>query len=85
VKYKSDEPCLVCQTESVDRTYHHVKTRGSGGCDSDWNKMSLCQSHHVEVHKIGLVSFSKKYSQIKSWLLRNDWEFDSNFNKWYHS
>ena len=40
---------------------HHLKTRGSGGDDSQTNVMPLCRLHHTELHKIGLSSFVEKY------------------------
>ena len=73
--YKSSSPCVVCN-EAKDGfvCYHHVKTRKSGGTDEPHNLMPLCAWCHTNIHKIGLVSMSKKHASVHNWLLRNGWE-----------
>ena len=73
--YKSDWPCVACG-ESKDGfvTFHHVKTRGSGGNDNPENLMPLCAWCHHLIHKIGTVEMSKKYESINNWLVKNGWE-----------
>ena len=79
--YKSDKPCIVCNKGSEGFTcYHHVKTRKSGGSDHAENLMPVCLWHHTEVHKIGLVSFSKKYPAVNNWLINNNWQLT--MGKW---
>lgn len=80
--YQSQEPCLVCATTTQQRTYHHVKSRGSGGGDEAWNLLSLCLRCHNEIHKLGINSFAKKYPQFKRWLVNNNWEQCPITNKW---
>lgn len=63
--------------------YHHVKTRKSGGSDDSYNLMSLCSWCHVTIHKIGLVTMSKKHISVHNWLIENGWEFE--MGKWIHS
>lgn len=53
---------------------HHIKSRGSGGCDSDFNILTLCRNHHIEIHSIGPVRFCEKYTDIKFILLEKGWE-----------
>ena len=72
---KSSKRCLVCNSAFVDRA--HVKTRGSGGCDSDWNVMSLCRVHHIEQGSIGIATFAMKYDSVMDWLVKNGWELTS--------
>lgn len=74
--------CVVCGAPGVD--LHHIKTRGAGGGDEEFNLMPLCHKSHVEVHNIGLLSFSKKYPEVKRWLVRNGWELLMS-KKWVHS
>jgi len=76
--YKSEQPCIACGTMRVDRCYHHIKSRGSGGLDEPWNLMSLCQEHHNEVHSKGLYEFSMKYESIMDWLVINTWTLSVN-------
>lgn len=84
--YQSNKACIVCglnQTGMV--TYHHVYTRKAypNNSEDEWNLMSLCAFHHLESHKIGTVSFSKKYAQVNNWLIKNGWELI--MGKWIHS
>jgi predicted restriction endonuclease len=81
--YKADFPCIVCGWRVGGMvTFHHVKTRGSGGNDEEHNLMPLCAWHHVETHNIGTVSFSKKYPNVNNWLISNGWSLEA--GKWRH-
>jgi hypothetical protein len=84
--YQSNKPCIVCGVNQAGMvTYHHVYTRKAypNNSEDEWNLMSLCSWHHVETHKIGTVSFSKKYAQVNNWLIKNGWELV--MGKWIHS
>lgn len=70
-----ERPCLVCGLIPTDRC--HVKTRGAGGRDEEWNLMALCRDHHMEQHRIGIITFARRYSNVLIWLMRNDWQLDS--------
>lgn len=63
--------CLVCNRDHADRA--HVKTRGSGGGDEPENIMPLCRLHHIEQHKIGIITFVEKYSQVRAFLESRGW------------
>lgn len=63
--------CLCCNNRTVD--VHHIKTRGSGGGDDMWNLMPLCRMHHSEVHRLGLIKFSRKYINVGLYLDKNGW------------
>ena len=85
--YSTEELCTVCSCYTENgNTLHHVKSRGSMGPEVDWNEMPLCQIHHTEVHASKLSSFSRKYPQVKTWLLNHEWEMISVFgkDKWFH-
>jgi 5-methylcytosine-specific restriction endonuclease McrA len=60
----------------------HVKTFASGGSDDAFNCMTLCRFCHIEKGSTGLVSFSKKNSNVHNWLIKNGWELVS--GKWRH-
>lgn len=68
MKYTSDTlSCLVCGSgPPVD--LDHITTRGAGGKDDDNNFFILCRKCHTERHQIGLITFIKKYPNLKSWL-----------------
>jgi hypothetical protein len=74
--------CLVSGKLGVD--LHHVKHRGAGGSDEEFNLMPLSRAAHQELHKIGLTTFAEKYSQVKKWLLNNNWQFNTLMKKWLH-
>jgi 5-methylcytosine-specific restriction endonuclease McrA len=76
------QPCVVCARFEADP--HHLISRGAGGHDLEWNLMPLSRDCHTMVHKIGLTKMSEKYPQVKQWLLKHDWEFDSHAKKWRH-
>lgn len=73
--------CIVEENCLGQFCLHHIKTRGSGGSDSENNQMPLCAKHHTEVHKIGLNTFAKKYRKVEIFLKRTH-EFDNFINKW---
>ena len=57
----------------MERCYHHIKSRGSGGPDEAWNLIPVCLEHHNEVHNIGLYEFAEKYPSVGDWLVIHDW------------
>lgn len=71
--------CIIC---GLSGERHHVKSRGSGGTDDDWNIMYLCRKHHTEFHLIGSTTFVNKYAQAYKWMFDNKWEFNEFKNKW---
>jgi hypothetical protein len=42
-------------------TGHHVKSKGSGGSDTEDNLWPLCVKHHAEIHNLGVFTFCDKY------------------------
>lgn len=74
--------CISCKQQATEN--HHVKTRGSGGTDAEFNLMTLCRSCHTEVHKIGMTKFAIKHDEAHNWLIRNGWQFNEFKKKWTH-
>jgi hypothetical protein len=82
VSYKSDKPCIVCNESSDGKVcYHHIKSRKSGGCDSDFNLLPLCLKHHNEIHQYGRNYFIKQY-RLEDWMLNNNWYYL--MGRWWH-
>jgi len=82
--YKTSLPCIVCnECKDGFMCFHHVKTRGAGGSNHTSNLMPLCAWCHVEIHKLGLVSMSKKYDSVNNWLINNGWELQ--MGKWFNN
>lgn len=68
--------CLVCEKRPVDVC--HIKSRGSGGTDEMYNLMPLCRDHHIEQHKIGIITFFKKYSTVNFYMKSIGWYEENN-------
>ena len=66
--------CAVCKKKGER---HHIKHRGSGGVDDDWNILSLCRLHHIELHQIGGLKFIQKYSEVEKILIEKGWYVDN--------
>lgn len=71
--------CIICLKIPVDRC--HIKSKGSGGPDKDFNFMYLCRRHHQEQHRIGIITFIKKYTKVEKYLLDRGWYIHDNFDK----
>ena len=56
--------CELCNDPAEP---HHIYSRGSGGCDCDWNVIYLCRRHHDEAHQLGIVRFPEKYNLELIW------------------
>ncbi len=54
-------PCGVCDRPAPSDP-DHVISRGAGGGDELNNLQSLCRTHHVERHKIGIKTFMERYN-----------------------
>lgn len=59
-------PCIVCG--SLPSEGDHLTTRKAGGHDVANNVWPLCRREHTERHKIGLLTFIKKYPACRTWL-----------------
>lgn len=64
------QPCVVCRRPSDPC---HIKSNGSGGDDTHWNLMPLCRNHHTEQHKIGWITFMRKYKAVEMSLASKGW------------
>lgn len=73
--------CVVCGDVATE--VHHVKTRGAGGGDEDWNLLPICRRCHVDIHKAGLYTFSRRHRRVFEWLIKKGWECIN--GKWVHS
>lgn len=58
----------------------HIKTRGAGGPDTDWNVIPLCRTHHIEQHKIGWCTFLGRYWILRGYLQNKGWTWGGNID-----
>lgn len=83
--YQTEQPCIACGESYLDRCFHHIKTRGSGGTDDSYNLMPLCFLCHTEIHLIGMVKMADRvnqfgdyrHKQMRKWLLDNEWHLEN--------
>lgn len=71
--------CLICGHSETDDC--HIKTKGSGGSNEPWNIMPLCRTHHVEQHKIGIITFIKKYLEVRKDIESKGWDIINQFGR----
>ena len=69
--------CIVCKSKTTDRC--HIKSRGSGGSDDEWNIFFACRFHHVQQHGIGVVAFVELYPEVKKEFEKKGWEIVNEF------
>jgi len=68
-------PCAVCLSPPPNDA-SHIRSRGAGGGDDDFNVTPKCRSHHMEWHKWGWRKFVVQYPQFKNILSFMGWEMD---------
>lgn len=66
--------CCVCGKHPVDAS--HIKSRGSGGPDAEWNVVAHCRAHHSEWHTRGWKDFIRKYPQMSIKLTVLGWKWN---------
>ncbi len=67
--------CCICGKHPVDAS--HIKTKGSGGPDTEWNVVAHCRSHHIE-WGTSWSRFIRRNPQMAVVLKRLGWSWDSN-------
>lgn len=73
------KPCLICRQPSVAC---HVKTRGAGGPDADWNLMPLCVLHHTIQGTMPILDFAEKFPMVAAYLNTFGWYEANNGKLW---
>lgn len=77
--------CMLCGNPQVDAC--HIRSRGAGGPDKDWNLLRMCREHHTQQHKMGFQWMCRKYPVLFLILRAKGWElqktFDGKFDLWH--
>lgn len=73
-----NQSCLVCGYPPPSDPAH-IKTRGAGASNLEYEMIPLCRPHHVEQGTKPWSDFVKKYPQVKVALIEKGWEFIDNF------
>lgn len=66
-------PCAVCGNSRLLNDPSHIRSRGAGGPDTDWNVVAMCRRHHTEWHAIGYLTFLDSYPSFRQCLLAMGW------------
>lgn len=74
------KPCWICKRPSDPC---HIKTKGSGGDDADWNLMQLCRIHHTEQGTMPIPDFAEKYPVVKFELRKKGWQISADEGLWH--
>jgi hypothetical protein len=59
-----------------------MKTKKSGGNDSELNVIPLCRKDHQAFHKMGIMTAAEKWPKLKQWLENSGWFFCPIRNTW---
>lgn len=73
-------PCVICLKRPADA--HHIRSKGAGGPDAQWNVTALCRVHHQRFHALGIRKFCEESGIFSFWLLSRGWRFID--EKWSH-
>ncbi len=74
-----DKKCIICGKSPADKT--HIKSKGSGGTGKKHNIVLLCRDHHMEQHRIGIVTFYKRHKEYRDELIEKGWELEDILGK----
>lgn len=78
--------CVVCGRSpnhpTIPMTPSHIRTRGSGGPDTDWNTVAMCMLCHIEWGKLGAYRFCMKHPTFRSTLRRMGWIWEG-YKLWH--
>ena len=66
LQWARERDCEVCGSPPPNDP-SHLRSQGAGGDDSKTNLMTLCRTHHIQQHRIGIKTFVKKYNLPISW------------------
>lgn len=81
MKYISDLNCDACGARGPN-DLDHIKTRGSGGTDEQFNLLVLCRSCHQKRHQYGLNALTQIYTRLSDVLLSKGWSYDNYKGRW---
>lgn len=68
-------PCICCGTLSEPRDVAHIKSKGAGGPNTDWNCIPLCRRDHRLQHDQGWYVFLGIHIHLWEKLKAMGWEW----------
>jgi len=73
--------CVVCGRKEVDPC--HIRSRGAGGPDEEFNLIRMCREHHQAQHKLGWITFIKKNPVVGMALKAKGWQISGDEGMWH--
>ena len=70
--------CQACGVYGV-MDVAHIKSKGSGGGNEEWNLILLCRTHHRLQHSIGWARFVENHQNVMKILESKGWEIVDEF------
>lgn len=67
------KPCLICGEKSDPC---HIRSKGAGGGDDEWNLLSLCRGHHTLQHSKGWKFICRTFPSVEFNLSEKGWYLD---------
>jgi 5-methylcytosine-specific restriction endonuclease McrA len=73
-KDRAQETCFLCgKYGELER--HHIKTRGSGGGDEDWNIAMVHRICHIKIHSLSWGKILERDPSLAQKLQDKGWVF----------
>ncbi len=73
--------CMICDRYGVDPC--HIRTRGAGGPDADFNLLKMCREHHTEQGQIGFMKMVSRYPVMILILKAKGWTMSEDGKLWH--
>lgn len=74
--------CIACPPWS-NKTVEvcHIRSKGAGGCDEEWNLYPGCVEHHRLQHRIGIVTFFKQFHNVRAHFEEMGWRLEESVGR----
>lgn len=71
--------CIICSNPETDIC--HIRSKGAGGVDEEWNLFPACRTHHGEQHKGGMITFYMKRPEVRECFQGKGWKIEEILGK----
>ena len=69
-------PCDICGRQPPGDP-SHIRSRGAGGPDEDWNLVAMCRECHTQWHHFGWATFCRRRPIASFVLMKKGWEMEN--------
>lgn len=74
-KWIKSQSCAACGESKVDAC--HIRSKGAGGPDEEWNLYPGCRSCHQEQHRIGMATFIHRHKNVRAYFESKGWTVET--------